>query len=80
MLVEKAHFEVRAMCRVFGIAPSTYYGWEREQQCERAVRDEQLLTSVQRIFAEYRGATEHRACGVSCSAKALALAASASPV
>jgi transposase InsO family protein len=55
MLAEKAHFEVRAMCRVFGIAPSTYYGWECEQQCERAVRDEQLLTSVQRIFAEYRG-------------------------
>jgi len=55
MLAEKAHFEVRAMCRVFGIAPSTYYGWEQEQQCGRAVRDEQLLTSVQRIFAANRG-------------------------
>lgn len=55
MLAEKAHFEVRAMCRVFGIAPSTYYGWEHEQQCERAVRDEQLLMSVQRIFAANRG-------------------------
>jgi hypothetical protein len=55
MLAEKAHFEVRAMCRVLGIAPSSYYAWEGEQQCEHAVRDEQLLLAVHRIFAKFLG-------------------------
>jgi putative transposase len=55
MLAEKAHFEVRVMCRVFGVAPSTYYAWERKQQSERATRDAELLASIRRIFAAFRG-------------------------
>jgi putative transposase len=40
---------------VFGIAPSTYYNWERKQQSEHATRDAQLLASIRRIFAKFRG-------------------------
>jgi putative transposase len=43
------------MCRVFGIAPSTYYAWERKQQSQRTTQDAELLESIRRIFAQYRG-------------------------
>jgi putative transposase len=43
------------MCRVFGFAPSTYYGWERNQQSEHATRDAELLDAIRRIFAKFRG-------------------------
>jgi putative transposase len=43
------------MCRVFGISPSAYYDWERQQQCERARRDGELLASIRRIFTKFRG-------------------------
>jgi putative transposase len=46
---------VRVMCRVFGFAPSTYYGWERKQQSEHAIRDAELLAAIRRIFAKFRG-------------------------
>jgi len=46
---------VRVVCRVFGISPSTYYSWERKQQSERARRDGELLASIRRIFAKFRG-------------------------
>ncbi len=55
VLAEKAHFEVRVMCRVFGIAPSTYYAWEREQQSTRARHDREMLAAIARIFAEFHG-------------------------
>jgi transposase InsO family protein len=55
VLAEKAQFEVRQMCRVLGIAPSRYYEWERRQKPERAIREAELLTSIRRIFAQYRG-------------------------
>ena len=43
------------MCRVFGISPSTYYGWERKQRSDHALRDAELLVSIRRIFAKFRG-------------------------
>jgi putative transposase len=43
------------MCRVFGIAASTYYAWERKQQSDHATRDGQLLASIRRTFAKFRG-------------------------
>jgi transposase InsO family protein len=43
------------MCRVFEIAPSTYYEWEREQESEHARRDGELLAAIRRIFAQFRG-------------------------
>jgi putative transposase len=55
VLAEKAHFEVRRMCRVLGIAPSWYYDWERKQQSERARQEADLLASIRRIFAQFRG-------------------------
>jgi putative transposase len=39
---------------VLGIAPSRYYEWERKQQSERAVKDDDLLASIH-IFAKFRG-------------------------
>jgi hypothetical protein len=55
ILAEKAHFEVRSMCRVFGVAPSAYYAWEGEQESERARRDGEVLVAIRRIFAQFRG-------------------------
>lgn len=43
------------MCRVFEVAPSAYYEWEREQQCERERRDRELTAAIRRIFAQFRG-------------------------
>jgi transposase InsO family protein len=43
------------MCRVLGIASSRYYEWERKQQSERAVKDDDLLASIRHIFAKFRG-------------------------
>ena len=55
MEAEKAHFEVRSMCRLFGVAPSAYYAWQGEQESERARRDGELLAAIRRIFAQFRG-------------------------
>jgi putative transposase len=55
ILAEKARFEVRVMCDVFGIAPSRYYEWERKQQSEHATKDAELLASIRAIFAKFRG-------------------------
>jgi transposase InsO family protein len=55
ILAEKAHFEVRAMCDVFGVAPSRYYEWECKQQSERATKDAELLAAIRVIFAKFRG-------------------------
>jgi putative transposase len=55
MLAEKARFKVRRMCRVFGVSPSSYYGWQRKQQSERAKQDGELLAAIRRIFAQFRG-------------------------
>jgi putative transposase len=55
VLAGKAHFKVRVMCRVLGVSPSCYYGWERKQQSEHARRDNELVASIRRIFAKFRG-------------------------
>jgi putative transposase len=55
VLAGKAHFKVRVMCRVLGVSPSCYYGWERKQQSEHARRDDELVASIRRIFAKFRG-------------------------
>jgi putative transposase len=46
---------VRVMCRVLGFAPSTYYAWERKRQSLHSQRDADLLGSIRRIFAKFRG-------------------------
>jgi putative transposase len=43
------------MCRVFGFAASTYYGWERQQLSQHDVRDGELLDAIRRLFAKFRG-------------------------
>jgi len=43
------------MCRVLGFAPSTYYAWERKRQSLHSQRDADLLGSIRRIFAKFRG-------------------------
>jgi hypothetical protein len=52
---EKAVFEVRIMCNVLGVAPSAYYAWEREQNSTHSRRDAELISIIQRIFAQFRG-------------------------
>ena len=52
MEAEKAHFEVRSMCRLFGVAPSAYYAWEGEQESERARRDGELLAAIRRMLSD----------------------------
>jgi transposase InsO family protein len=55
MAAEKANFEVRAMCAVFGVSPSAYYEWEREQESEHARRDSELLSLVRQLFVDFKG-------------------------
>jgi hypothetical protein len=55
VLAEKAHVDARLMYRVFGFVPITYYGRERNQQSEHAIRDAELLDASHRIFAKFRG-------------------------
>jgi putative transposase len=55
ILARKARFEVRAMCHAFGIAPSTYYAWERRQQSERTRQNDELLAAIRRIFIKFHG-------------------------
>ena len=43
------------MCRVFAIAPSTYYAWERQQQSHREQSDRELLDAIRRLFARFHG-------------------------
>jgi putative transposase len=43
------------MCRVFGVAPSTFYAWEREQESDHARRDGELLVAIRRVFGQFRG-------------------------
>lgn len=43
------------MCRVLGIAASTFYAWEREQESAHARRDVELQTAIRRVFAQFRG-------------------------
>jgi transposase InsO family protein len=54
-LAQKAHFEVRSMCEVFGASPSAYYEWERQQQSDHARRDAELLAAIRRLFGEFHG-------------------------
>jgi putative transposase len=43
------------MCDVLGVAPSAYYAWEREQNSTHSRRDAELISIIQRIFAQFRG-------------------------
>lgn len=43
------------MCEVFGVSPSAYYEWEREQVSARQRADAELLAQIRAIFAEFRG-------------------------
>ena len=52
---EKANFEVRVMCDVFGVSGSAYYEWERERESDRVRQDAELLDKIRRIFAQFRG-------------------------
>ncbi len=54
-MAEKANFDVRLMCEVFGVSPSAYYEWERERESEHAKRDTELLAIIRPLFIEYRG-------------------------
>jgi len=40
------------MCDVFGVSPSAYYEWEREQESDHARRDSELLVLVQQRFSQ----------------------------
>jgi putative transposase len=43
------------MCEVLGVAPSRFYEWRRDQQCERGRQDAELLAAIRRLFATFRG-------------------------
>jgi putative transposase len=43
------------MCDVFGLSPSAYYEWEREQESEHARQDGELLVAIRRIFVQFQG-------------------------
>jgi putative transposase len=43
------------MCSVFGVSPSAYYEWEREQESAHARRDGELLELIRAVFVRFRG-------------------------
>jgi putative transposase len=51
---EKAHHEVRTMCRVLGVSRSGFYAWSRRPPSRRDVDDERLLRAIRRIHAASR--------------------------
>ena len=53
---EKAHYSVRTLCRVLGVAPSGYYAWRaRPRISSRGRQDDLLRVRVRAAHAESRG-------------------------
>lgn len=48
-------FNVRAMCRVFGVHPSGFYTWPRKPLSERAIEDQRLLVLIQQFHISSGG-------------------------
>ena len=56
MLAEKAHYPLRMMARVLGVAPSGYYAWRGRPLCPpRVHRNHGLRRRIRLIHAESRG-------------------------
>jgi transposase InsO family protein len=51
---QKAHYEVRMMCRVLAVSPAGYYAWRKRPRSKRAVDNEQLTERVRRAFVANR--------------------------
>lgn len=54
MDAHRQEFGVEPICRVLGVAPSTYYAVKARQAapCERGRRDEQLSAQIRRVHEE----------------------------
>jgi putative transposase len=52
---EKAHHNVRLMCRLLGVSPSGYYAFSRRPPCRRWLEDERLKRLITAIHLRSRG-------------------------
>jgi transposase InsO family protein len=59
------------MCRLYGVTRSGYYAWKSRGLSERSIADDQLLSTIEKIYLESRGTygspriyQELQACGV----------------
>ena len=59
------------MCRLYGVTRSGYYAWKSRGLSERSIADDQLLSTIEKIYLESRGTygspriyQELRVCGL----------------
>lgn len=52
---EKADYPVAWMCRQLDVSKSGYFAWSGRTPSARALRDEELIATIRRIFDEHRG-------------------------
>ncbi|WP_091027201.1 IS3 family transposase [Glycomyces harbinensis] len=51
---EKAHYEITWMCRLLGVARSTFYYWKNRAETATEVRRRDLAGQIGRVFADSR--------------------------
>lgn len=52
---EKAHYSVKAMCRVLGVSRAGFYAWLERKPSARARQDEELTRRIREIHTDNRG-------------------------
>ena len=51
----KDRFGVEPICETLQVAPSTYYSAKTRPPCRRAIRDQELVAHIRRVFEENYG-------------------------
>ena len=51
---EKAHYEVRTLCRLLKVSTSGYYAWAQRAPCARVVADGVLTEQIRSVHAASR--------------------------
>ena len=72
-------YPVRLLCRVLGLARSGFYAWQKRPRSAHAIRDQELVSSIQTAFVASRQRygsprvhAELQAQGVRCARKRVA--------
>ena len=71
---QRGMFGVGPICRVLGIAPSTYHAFkaverDSDRPSDRARQDRLDMTVIKPAFDESRGAIRRERCGINCVAR-----------
>lgn len=77
---ERAHHDVRTLCRLLGVSRSGFYAWLSRPASARAVADAVLTEQVRKVHAANREVTAPLVCTLSSPTSACRWGASRSPV